>query len=123
VLPVRIGLARSEKVSKKEYVNNTTHDNRQLVKGINDMVEDPSGALPFATCFVCMQQGHLAGNCPQKDEAETNVNGKKKSAQKVQTEKPCSFCGSLKHKEIECNPTQQGAGNVLSRLRFLAKGT
>jgi zinc finger CCHC domain-containing protein 9 len=52
--------------------------------------------LPFATCFVCQGQGHLASQCPQNEKG-VYVNGG-----------ACSHCQSVRHLATAC-PTQQKA--------------
>ena len=46
--------------------------------------------LPFATCFVCEQKGHLASQC-ERNERGIYVNGGS-----------CRTCGSTKHRANDC---------------------
>lgn len=46
--------------------------------------------LPFATCFVCHQKGHLASQCEQ-NERGVYVNGGS-----------CRICGSTRHLSTDC---------------------
>lgn len=46
--------------------------------------------LPFATCFVCQEKGHLASQCRQ-NERGIYVNGGS-----------CRTCGSTKHRATDC---------------------
>jgi zinc finger CCHC domain-containing protein 9 len=46
--------------------------------------------LPFATCFVCNEKGHLASQCDQ-NERGIYVNGGS-----------CRTCGSIKHRATDC---------------------
>ncbi|RKO92257.1 hypothetical protein BDK51DRAFT_18584, partial [Blyttiomyces helicus] len=67
----------------------------------------PDNPYPFAQCFVCNQQGHLAGACPQNDKGLYPQGG------------GCRFCGSVRHLARDCKPAQQGK-HLLIRQRFLA---
>lgn len=51
---------------------------------------DPSGALPFAQCFVCKQAGHLARNCPQNSHGLYPKGGS------------CHICGRIDHLAKDC---------------------
>jgi len=46
--------------------------------------------LPFATCFICNEKGHLASQC-QQNERGIYVNGGS-----------CRTCGSTKHRATDC---------------------
>lgn len=62
---------------------------------------DPENPTPFATCFVCLGQGHLSGACPQNPRG-VYVNGG-----------ACKVCGSVKHRANDCpddkRPKPEGA--------------
>lgn len=59
---------------------------------------DPANALPFASCFVCSAQGHLAGSCPQNKERGVYPNGG-----------CCKICGDVGHLARECGVRSKGA--------------
>jgi zinc finger CCHC domain-containing protein 9 len=52
-------------------------------------------ALPFTTCFVCKQKGHLAGHCPENLKGVYPNGGS------------CKFCGSVRHLASDCKPLEQ----------------
>lgn len=51
---------------------------------------DNDGSLPFATCFVCRESGHLASQCHQNSKG-IYVNGG-----------CCKECGSNRHRVTDC---------------------
>jgi len=53
--------------------------------------DDNDDALPFATCFICREQGHLASSCA-KNEHGIYINGG-----------ACKHCGSKQHRGTDCN--------------------
>jgi zinc finger CCHC domain-containing protein 9 len=48
------------------------------------------GELPFATCFICKEQGHLASHC-ETNKQGIYVNGG-----------CCRMCGSAQHRAVDC---------------------
>lgn len=59
-------------------------------------VEKGAG-LPFSTCFVCKQKGHLAGQCPENEKGVYPNGGS------------CKYCGSVRHLASECKPLEEEA--------------
>ncbi|RKP22861.1 hypothetical protein SYNPS1DRAFT_19465, partial [Syncephalis pseudoplumigaleata] len=55
---------------------------------------------PFAHCFVCNEQGHLASKCPQNDRGVYPNGG------------CCRFCGSIRHLSKDCKPANAAQGKV-----------
>lgn len=55
--------------------------------------------LPFATCFVCKEKGHLASQC-QQNERGIYVNGGS-----------CRNCGSTKHRANDCPDKKKTSKN------------
>jgi zinc finger CCHC domain-containing protein 9 len=51
---------------------------------------DGGNLLPFATCFVCNESGHLASQCPNNAKG-IYINGGS-----------CKICGSTQHRGTEC---------------------
>jgi Zinc knuckle len=51
--------------------------------------------IPYATCFVCGEKGHLASQC-QQNEQGIYVNGG-----------CCRTCGSTKHFAVDCPKTKE----------------
>jgi zinc finger CCHC domain-containing protein 9 len=54
-------------------------------------VQVPQQQLPYATCFICQQRGHIALQCPQNQHGIY-----------VQGNGQCKFCGSKYHRGSHC---------------------
>lgn len=52
-------------------------------------------SLPFASCYVCKQQGHLSSQCPQNERGLYPNGG------------CCKYCGSVRHLARDCNPANK----------------
>merc|ERR1712072_270811 len=53
------------------------------------------GEYPFAKCYICKQNGHLSGNCPDNPRGLYPDGG------------GCKFCGSVEHYKRDC-PEKNG---------------
>lgn len=51
---------------------------------------NPSNPTPYATCFICLGQGHLSAACPQNAKG-VYVNGGR-----------CVLCSSVRHRATDC---------------------
>lgn len=69
---------------------------RILVTIIN--LENP---LPYSTCFICKQRGHLVGQCPENERGIYPNGG------------CCKFCGSVRHLAKDCKPMEQEKGAIM----------
>ena len=56
------------------------------------MVDAP---FPFATCFLCKQQGHITASCPGNEKGVYPKGGS------------CKFCGSVRHLAKDCKPIKE----------------
>lgn len=65
---------------------------------------DPADPTPFATCFVCLGQGHLSAACP-KNPRGVYINGG-----------ACKICHSVAHRAKDC-PTQRPDPEVADAKR------
>ncbi|KAJ3054260.1 hypothetical protein HK097_002245 [Rhizophlyctis rosea] len=66
--------------------------------------------LPFASCFICNQKGHLSSQCPENERGLYPNGG------------GCKFCGSVRHLARDCKPAQQEAGFTTLGKMDLAQG-
>lgn len=55
-----------------------------------------SVGLPFASCFICLQKGHLASKCPQNDRGVYPNGGS------------CKVCGKVDHRASDCPDDKRG---------------
>ncbi|EIW69993.1 hypothetical protein M231_02136 [Tremella mesenterica] len=51
---------------------------------------DPDNPTPYATCYVCLQQGHLSSQCPDNPKGVYIKGG------------ACKVCKSVKHRAKDC---------------------
>ncbi|KAJ3405730.1 hypothetical protein HDV05_006358 [Chytridiales sp. JEL 0842] len=65
---------------------------------------------PFATCFICKQQGHISGHCPENDRGLYPNGG------------GCRFCGSVRHLAKDCKPSSSETGVTVLGTMDLAQG-
>ncbi|KAJ3302009.1 hypothetical protein HDV03_005485 [Kappamyces sp. JEL0829] len=75
-----------------------------------DQKPDPKNPLPFSTCFVCKQKGHLAGQCPENERGVYPNGGS------------CKYCGSVRHLAHECKPMQQDQGQIMLGTMDMEQG-
>lgn len=54
------------------------------------MERDPNGYLPYASCFICKQEGHLARSCPNNSHGLYPKGG------------CCHICGKIDHLARDC---------------------
>lgn len=57
---------------------------------------DPSNPTPFATCFICLANGHLSSLCPNNTKGIYVKGGS------------CKVCGSVKHRASDCPDDKRG---------------
>ena len=67
--------------------------------------------LPFASCFICNEKGHLSGSCPSNDRGIYPNGG------------GCRHCGSNKHLARDCRPASSAASPDAMRLIIGTAGT
>ncbi|KAF9131590.1 Mitochondrial matrix cochaperone [Mortierella sp. 14UC] len=73
-------------------LEHTTKDCKKLSKDGNK--------FKFATCFVCKEQGHLAGACPKNEKGLYPKGGS------------CRFCNKVDHLAKDCTLTKEEVGTV-----------
>jgi zinc finger CCHC domain-containing protein 9 len=73
-------------------LEHTTKDCKKLPKDGNK--------FKFATCFVCKEQGHLAGACPKNEKGLYPKGGS------------CRFCNKVDHLAKDCTLTKEEVGTV-----------
>ena len=74
---------------------------RHRLSACREKVSDPSNPLPFASCFVCNGNGHLASQCPNNKEKGVYPNGGS-----------CKLCGETDHLARNCKLRDKGAINA-----------
>ena len=71
---------------------------KHRLSACREKVSDPSNPLPFASCFVCNGNGHLASQCPENKEKGVYPNGGS-----------CKLCGETDHLARDCKLRDKGA--------------
>ena len=71
---------------------------KHRLSACREKVSDPSNPLPFASCFVCSGNGHLASQCPKNKEKGVYPNGGS-----------CKLCGETDHLARNCKLRDKGA--------------
>lgn len=73
---------------------------KRFLKGRNQRLDYTKlGALPYASCFVCNEKGHLSSTCPINKNKGLYVNGG-----------CCNTCGSKNHLAIDCPEKNKKGG-------------
>lgn len=107
-------LATNKKQSVKAIVNaccykcgSLEHSLAKCPKKIPGKSEKEDTELPFATCYICQQKGHLASQC-SRNEHGIYVNGGQ-----------CKYCSSIYHRASDCpnNKKNQSASGTAERTR------
>ena len=70
---------------------------KHRLSACREKVSDPSNPLPFASCFVCSGNGHLASQCPKNREKGVYPNGGN-----------CKLCGETDHLARNCKLRNKG---------------
>ena len=68
----------------------------------------PDNPLPYASCFVCSGQGHLAGSCPRNNGKGVYPNGGS-----------CKLCGETTHLSRDCALRKTGQQLIFPFLPLL----
>ncbi|KAF9793407.1 hypothetical protein BJ322DRAFT_1134429 [Thelephora terrestris] len=81
---------------------------KHRLSACREKVSDPSDPLPFASCFVCNGNGHLASRCPKNQEKGVYPNGGS-----------CKLCGETDHLARNCKLRDKA---VVNNTAFLGTG-
>ena len=78
----------------------------------NHLIDDAGGSepynpLPFASCFVCLQQGHLASTCPRNKHKGVYPRGGS-----------CKLCGEKTHLAKDCELNKRPSNNESGNTRY-----
>ena len=74
---------------------------KHRLSACREKVSDPSNPLPFASCFVCNDSGHLASQCSKNKGKGVYPNGGS-----------CKLCGETDHLARYCKLREKGAFNT-----------
>ncbi|KAK4686670.1 zinc finger CCHC domain-containing protein 9, partial [Tremellales sp. Uapishka_1] len=109
------GMKRKKGVQGSKLTGNKCYrcnSNMHSLSGCDQPV-DATNPTPFATCFICLQSGHLSSLCPSNPGRGIYPNGGS-----------CKVCGSVAHRASDCPDDKRGTKKEKkSREIVLGTGT
>ena len=81
---------------------------KHRLSACREKVSDPSNPLPFASCFVCNGNGHLASRCPENKQKGVYPNGGS-----------CKLCGETDHLARNCKLRDKGRDAAFDLIAHL----